>query len=66
MMMLTAHLCLTRVHMATGNADSLFSEGLHQARHGLVSVPEPEPVATLCMAQPAVATTAPTEDLPGC
>lgn len=57
--------CLTRMHMATGDADSLFSEGLHQARCGLVSVPKPEPVAALSMTQPAIATTAPTEDLPG-
>ena len=56
----------TGMHMATGDADSLFSEGLHQARCGFVFVPEPEPVAALCMTQPAIATTAPTEDLPGC
>lgn len=62
----TAHLCPTRVHVATRDTDSLLSEGLDQARCGFISVPEPEPAAALCMAQPAIAAAAPTEDLPGC
>ena len=62
----TEHLCRTRVHMATGNADSLLTEGLDQARRGFISAPEAEPVAAVCMAQPAIAATSPTEYLPGC
>lgn len=65
MMTHTAYPCPTRVHVATRDADSLFSKGLDQARCGFISVPEPEPSAALCMAQPAIAATAPTEDLPG-
>ena len=53
----------TRMHVAARDASNLLCHALHQSWVALILVPEPEAAAALCMPQPAIAATAPTEKL---
>ncbi len=53
----------TRMHVAARYASNLLCHALHQSWVTFILVPEPEAAAALCMPQPAIAATAPTEKL---
>lgn len=52
------------MHVAARDASNVLCHALHQSWVAFILVPEPEAAAALCMPQPAIAATAPTEKLP--